>query len=229
MKKPVPPQPAKFPAAKQRRMDQLLDKNREGTITPAEKVKLVVLVAEAERLMVDNLRQLEEFSRKEQVQAPAGAVPVTVWVAPQPMERWAMGLAAGYRRLVAARAGGSCEYCRLLQAATGVTFHLEHIIPRSEGGLTVLANLAFSCPGCNLAKSQRTSGKDNHGQIHPLFNPREFEPWLLGWHLHFVLERSSGLIVPRTPIGQATANSLNVNDSLRLFARKLQIAAGLMA
>ena len=28
-----------------------------------------------------------------------------------------------YRQLVVARAGGACEYCRLLELATGVTFH----------------------------------------------------------------------------------------------------------
>jgi hypothetical protein len=27
-----------------------------------------------------------------------------------------------YRRLVITRAGGACEYCRLLEAASGVTF-----------------------------------------------------------------------------------------------------------
>src|SRR6266516_3003189 len=53
-----------------------------------------------------------------------------------------------YRRLVEARAGGACEYCRLLQAGTGVTFHIEHLVPRSRGGQTVMSNLALSCPAC---------------------------------------------------------------------------------
>jgi hypothetical protein len=55
-----------------------------------------------------------------------------------------MAQAEAYRELVEARAGGSCEYCRLLQAATGVTFHIEHPFPRSRGGLTVMSNLALS-------------------------------------------------------------------------------------
>jgi hypothetical protein len=33
----------------------------------------------------------------------------------------------------------------------------------------------------------------------------------------------------RTPIGEATVRTLKMNDALRLFARKLQIAAGLLA
>lgn len=93
------------------------------------------------------------------------------------------------RRLVAARAGGACEYCRLLEAASGVTFHVEHVLPRSQGGRTELSNLALSCPGCNLAKADRISGFDNSGREQLLYNPRQFEPALLGWHLHFVLER----------------------------------------
>jgi 5-methylcytosine-specific restriction endonuclease McrA len=75
-----------------------------------------------------------------------------------------------YRELVIARAGGACEYCRLLQAVAGVTFHIEHIVPRSSGGKTAMNNLALSCPGCNLAKASRTSGEDQSGETQPLFN-----------------------------------------------------------
>jgi hypothetical protein len=140
-----------------------------------------------------------------------------------------MAQAEAYRQLVLARAGGACEYCRLLQAATGVTFHIEHVVPRSRAGETVMSNLALSCPGCNLAKAERTTGRDRSGRIHPLFNPRDFDPWLLGWHLHFALERESGMIAPRTPRGEATVRTLKMNNSLRVFARKLQIVAGLLA
>jgi hypothetical protein len=140
-----------------------------------------------------------------------------------------MAHAEAYRELVVARAGGVCEYCRLVQAATGVLFHIEHVVPRSQGGPTVLSNLALSCPGCNLAKADRTSGQDLGGLLQPLFNPRAFEPWLLGWHLHFALDRRSGLIVPRTPTGEASVRTLKMNDPLRVFARQLQLLAGLIA
>jgi hypothetical protein len=136
--------------------------------------------------------------------------------------------AEAYRQLVVARAGGACEYCRLVEAATGVTFHIEHVLPRSRGGQTALNNLALSCPGCNLAKADRTIGKDRAGHAHPLFNPREFDPWLLGWHLHFSLERESGRILARTPSGQATILALRMNAAQRVFARRLQVQAGLI-
>ncbi|MBN2291628.1 MAG: hypothetical protein JXM70_04335, partial [Pirellulales bacterium] len=61
-----------------------------------------------------------------------------------------------------------------------------------------------------------------------LFNPREYEPWLLGWHLHFILDRESGRILPRTPVGEATIFTLGVNSDRRVFARRLQIRAGLI-
>jgi hypothetical protein len=87
MKKSAPPKLAKFPAAKQRRLDQLLEKNSDGTITDREKAKLQQLVTEAEELMVTNARQLADFSQRETGRVPANAVPVTVWVHPQPGER----------------------------------------------------------------------------------------------------------------------------------------------
>src|SRR5712691_8463468 len=128
-----------------------------------------------------------------------------------------MARAEAFRQLVVARAGGACEYCRLLQAATGITFHIEHVLPRSQGGQTVLTNLALSCPGCNLAKAERTAGKDENDRSQLFFNPREFTPWLLGWHLHFSLDRESGLILARSPRGEATVRALRMNDPLRVL------------
>lgn len=87
MKKLVPPTVERLPAAKQRRLDRLLEKNSEGTITPQEKAKLEQLVTEAEQLMVANAKRLAEFSQSQGVGTPTNAVPVTVWVAPEHAER----------------------------------------------------------------------------------------------------------------------------------------------
>ena len=80
MKNTLPPRLRKFSAARQRRLDDLLDKNSEGTITPSEAEALKLLVAQAEALMVENGKRLATFAKKEAVRPPAGAVPVTVWV-----------------------------------------------------------------------------------------------------------------------------------------------------
>ena len=84
MAKHLPPTLKKISPSKQRRLDALLEKNAGGRITPAEKDRLEALVAEAEQLMVTNAKLLAEFTRKEPVRPPAGAVPVTVWVKPEP-------------------------------------------------------------------------------------------------------------------------------------------------
>ena len=65
MKKATPPRIEKLPAAKQRRLDELLDKNSEGAITPKEKARLEQLVAVAERLMVANGKRLAKFNRSQ--------------------------------------------------------------------------------------------------------------------------------------------------------------------
>ena len=86
MKKPAPPRLQKLPAAKQRRLDQLLEKNSEGTLTRNEKAKLEQLVAEAERLMAANAQRLAAFAQQQKVRAPTGAVPVTIWIQPESAE-----------------------------------------------------------------------------------------------------------------------------------------------
>jgi hypothetical protein len=83
MKKTLPPKVKAFSAAKQRQLDELLEKNSEGTITPPERLRLERLVAEAEQLMVENAQRLARFSQTEAAAQPAAAVPVTVWVTPQ--------------------------------------------------------------------------------------------------------------------------------------------------
>ena len=139
-----------------------------------------------------------------------------------------MGLAESFREAVTARAGGACECCRLLEMASGVTFHIEHVKPLSLGGETILHSLALSCPGCNLAKSTKMAAMNLAGQSTPLYNPRHYRPGLLGWHLHFRLDRETGKIIPRSPIGLTTVGALAMNSETRAFARRLQIEAGLL-
>ncbi|RIK81112.1 MAG: hypothetical protein DCC67_08540 [Planctomycetota bacterium] len=75
-----------FAPDKQRRLDLLLDRNAEGAISEDERAELEDLVAEAERLIIANSRELADFARSQSLQPPPAAVPVTVWVAPHPAE-----------------------------------------------------------------------------------------------------------------------------------------------
>ncbi len=83
MKRSSPPQIKKFPAAKQRLMDTLLEKNSEGSISASERADLQRLVAEAERLMVANGKRLAKFAEGHPDAPPVGAVPLTIWVSPE--------------------------------------------------------------------------------------------------------------------------------------------------
>ena len=53
------------------------------------------------------------------------------------------------RKAVFARDGGRCAYCGA--AATSI----DHVVPRSRGGLHVWENVVASCGGCNHAKADR--------------------------------------------------------------------------
>ena len=59
---------------------------------------------------------------------------------------------ARMRRMVRERAGQRCEYCGLAQAGQEATFHIDHIVPWSKGGETILDNLQTLCSECNIGK-----------------------------------------------------------------------------
>ncbi|MFH1924635.1 MAG: HNH endonuclease signature motif containing protein [Planctomycetota bacterium] len=120
------------------------------------------------------------------------------------------------RRQVRQRAAGRCEYCRMHQALQGATFHVEHVVPRSQGGASNLENLAWACPGCNLCKSNRVEVPDPEtGQLVPLFNPRRDR-----WRDHF--QWKDYRLVPRSPIGRATTVALDLNHPRRIRIRQAE-------
>jgi 5-methylcytosine-specific restriction endonuclease McrA len=81
------------------------------------------------------------------------------------------------RAAVVARAGARCEYCHLPTRGQVATFPIDHILPRSSGGETILENLALACPHCNAHKWAHASASDPlSGAMQPLFNPRS-EVW----------------------------------------------------
>lgn len=78
-----PPKVEMMPSEKQARLDQLLDENSEGTISPEGMRELQALVSEAEKLMIENSKRLAEFVQLESPVTPQSAMPVTVWVKSQ--------------------------------------------------------------------------------------------------------------------------------------------------
>ncbi|MGF6951010.1 5-methylcytosine-specific restriction endonuclease McrA [Neobacillus sp. B4I6] len=50
---------------------------------------------------------------------------------------------------------GECIYCGAQEEPDGSAFHLEHVIPRSQGGRDHISNLVISCKSCNSKKGNR--------------------------------------------------------------------------
>jgi hypothetical protein len=119
-------------------------------------------------------------------------------------------------RLVEGRAEGRCEYCRMHESLQGATFHVEHITPRSLGGSSEGANLAWCCPSCNLRKPKNVDAADpESGETVALFNPR-----VDAWGGHFAWDRYR--LVGRTPTGRATVTALQLNHPRRLLIRQAE-------
>ena len=88
------------------------------------------------------------------------------------------------RQAVIERAKGCCEYCRSQARYATQAFSVEHILPRVQGGATILDNLALACQGCNNHKYDKITGRDPaSGQAVPLYHPRRDH-----WRDHFVCE-----------------------------------------
>lgn len=130
------------------------------------------------------------------------------------------------RAAVIARAGGCCEYCHLSTLGQVATFPIDHVVPRSSGGATVLENLALACPHCNAHKWAHTSAPDPiSGKSVPLFNPR-----VQVWSDHFQWSSQvRGVLEGKTPCGRATIALLQINDSDMLAIRQLLTRVGLFA
>lgn len=123
------------------------------------------------------------------------------------------------RDLVEARADGRCEYCRRYQELVGDTFfEVEHIRPRSRGGLTIPSNLAFACRRCNLLKGDVIEALDRRtGRLAPLFNPRRNS-----WTDHFRRSRDQLRVYGRTATGRATIDLLRWNSLGEQRIRQIQ-------
>jgi hypothetical protein len=111
------------------------------------------------------------------------------------------------RRTVAERAGLRCEYCRCLSEFTSDDYAVEHIHPQARGGNNALANLAWSCPGCNSRKFTATTGIDPvTGDTVALYHPRRDR-----WGDHFAWAGGGLFIAGVSPTGRATVERIRLN------------------
>jgi hypothetical protein len=57
------------------------------------------------------------------------------------------------RHLVMRRDNFRCRHCGAVQSPPNVVLHIDHILPWSKGGETVMSNLQTLCNMCNIGKS----------------------------------------------------------------------------
>ena len=63
-------------------------------------------------------------------------------------------VSARLRSMILERDGMKCVLCGRM-AKDGVVLHVDHIVPRAQGGKSVEENLATLCQDCNLGKGAR--------------------------------------------------------------------------
>jgi hypothetical protein len=116
---------------------------------------------------------------------------------------------------VQSRANFVCEYCKIPEQLSSLSFEVDHIIARIHGGNSTLENLAWTCPVCNLFKGTNLTSIDReNGRVVRLFNPRREN-----WHNHFALKE--GLILPLSAIGRVTVFLLRMNSRETINSRRL--------
>ncbi len=120
------------------------------------------------------------------------------------------------------RAKGLCEYCQSPEHYSISTFEIEHILPISKGGETILENLALSCSGCNKFKSDRIFAFDSQSQTEvPFYNPRKNI-----WSKHFAWNEDFTEIIELTAKGRVTIKALKLNRKNVVNLRKLLCLVG---
>lgn len=76
------------------------------------------------------------------------------------------------RQEVARRAGFRCEYCRIKEEDSFLSFQIDHIVGKKHGGGDEIDNLAPACPHCNQYKgADLTTFIGSYDNIIPLFHP----------------------------------------------------------
>jgi hypothetical protein len=119
------------------------------------------------------------------------------------------------RQLVTTRANMRCEYCRLSLVNAYFAFHIDHIVSLKHGGLTIAKNLALACALCNLNKGSDIATFLTTSQVPTRF----YNPQTDDWNAHFEV-LSTGVLTPKTDIGEATIKILKLNHVDAIIERQ---------
>ena len=109
------------------------------------------------------------------------------------------------------RANFRCEYCHYPELLSSAPLSIDHILPRSLGGMDFIDNLALACRRCNERRYNFTRGIDPEtGLETALFDPRQQR-----WGEHFCWTVDGIRIVGTSAVGRATCDRLDLNDDRR--------------
>ena len=111
------------------------------SVVPSRRAICLVLSDKAEMVEHDG-----EFVRSERLSMPSPLVIRLRYVVKVPFHR----KTSLSRRAVFARDNHRCQYCG------GVAESIDHVMPRSRGGLHAWDNVVAACRKCNLGKRDRT-------------------------------------------------------------------------
>jgi 5-methylcytosine-specific restriction endonuclease McrA len=81
------------------------------------------------------------------------------------------------RRNLMLRDSHQCQYCGRRPALRDL--NVDHVVPRSRGGVDSWENLVISCRNCNLKKGRRTPDEAGMGLLRPPRQPR----WTTAAHI----------------------------------------------
>jgi hypothetical protein len=120
---------------------------------------------------------------------------------------------AALRAFVRERAAHRCEYCRLHKNDSDyLSFHIEHVVAKQQGGTDDPELLCFACSECNWSKGPNLSGLYD-GKLYPLFNPRKQI-----WNRHFRWQGT--ILIGKTMTGKVTVQVLSINEPSRVMLRE---------
>lgn len=74
------------------------------------------------------------------------------------------------RRNIYARDGNRCQYCGGKFSTTELS--LDHVVPKSQGGLANWENIVCACLSCNIRKGGRTPEQASMKLVYPPKKPR---------------------------------------------------------
>lgn len=128
------------------------------SVVPSRRAACLVLDEKAEVVEHDGT-----LLRSESLSVPNPVVIRLVYMVNVPYHR----RTALSRRAVFARDNHRCQYCG------GLADSIDHVLPRSRGGLHVWENVAAACRRCNLDKRDRTPDEAGMRLAKSPHTPRE--------------------------------------------------------